>query len=56
VRAVEFHAPRLDDAAPELTIAVEAVGGGDAGVVYRFEVSARDRVLATGRITVAFQR
>jgi len=56
VRAVEFRAPRLDDAAPELRIAVEALGGGDAGVVYRFEVGANERVLASGRITVAFQR
>jgi len=56
VRAVEFHASRLDDARPELRIAVEALGGGDTGVVYRFEVGAGPSVLATGRITVAFQR
>jgi predicted hotdog family 3-hydroxylacyl-ACP dehydratase len=56
VRAVEFHAPRLDDAGAELSIAVEALGGGDSGVVYRFEVAAGGAVLATGRITVAFQR
>jgi predicted hotdog family 3-hydroxylacyl-ACP dehydratase len=55
-RAVEFGAPRLDDAAPELRIVVEALGGGDSGVVYRFEVGAGASVLATGRITVAFQR
>jgi predicted hotdog family 3-hydroxylacyl-ACP dehydratase len=55
-RAVDFHASRLDDAGPELGIAVEALGGGDSGVVYRFEVSAGSSLLATGRITVAFQR
>jgi predicted hotdog family 3-hydroxylacyl-ACP dehydratase len=55
-RAVEFHASRLDDAAPELTIVVETLGGGESGVVYRFEVSAARKALATGRITVAFQR
>ena len=55
-RAVEFHASRLDDARPELRVEVEALGGGDSGVVYRFEVNAGTSTLATGRITVAFQR
>ena len=53
-RSVEFHAPRLDDVATPLEIAVEPLGGGDTGVIYRFEVGAAGRVLATGRLTVAF--
>jgi len=53
-RSVAFHAARLDDAASPLDIAVEPLGGGDAGVIYRFEVAAAGRTLATGRLTVAF--
>ena len=56
VRGVEFHAPRLDDLAENLDVAVEALGGSEAGVIYRFEVSAAGRPLAAGRLTVAFRR
>jgi predicted hotdog family 3-hydroxylacyl-ACP dehydratase len=56
VRAVEFHAARLDDQPEALDISVEALGGGDAGVIYRFEVSSARRPLAAGRLTVAFSR
>jgi predicted hotdog family 3-hydroxylacyl-ACP dehydratase len=56
VRSVEFSAARLDDVAGPLDIAVEPLGGGDSGVIYRFEVSAAGRPLATGRLTVAFAR
>jgi predicted hotdog family 3-hydroxylacyl-ACP dehydratase len=53
-RSVEFNASRLDDVATPLDIAVEPLGGGDAGVIYRFTVAAAGRMLATGRLTVAF--
>jgi predicted hotdog family 3-hydroxylacyl-ACP dehydratase len=56
VRAVEFHATRLDDAAAPLEVAVESMGGGESGVIYRFDVSSAGRPLATGRLTVAFTR
>ena len=56
VRGVEFHAARLDDVEGALDIAVEPMGGGESGVIYRFDVSAAGRVLATGRLTVAFTR
>jgi predicted hotdog family 3-hydroxylacyl-ACP dehydratase len=54
VRSVDFHADRLDDVATDLDIRVEHMGGGEAGVLYRFAVSAAGRVLAEGRLTVAF--
>jgi predicted hotdog family 3-hydroxylacyl-ACP dehydratase len=56
VRSVEFNALRLDDVASPLDIAVEPLGGGESGVIYRFDVSAAGRSLATGRLTVAFAR
>ena len=56
VRGVEFHAARLDDQPGALEIAVEPLGGGDSGVIYRFDVSSAGRLLATGRLTVAFTR
>jgi predicted hotdog family 3-hydroxylacyl-ACP dehydratase len=56
VRGVEFHATRLDDVAGDLAIAVEPLGGAESGVIYRFEVCSAGRVLATGRLTVAFAR
>ena len=54
VRSVDFHADRLDDVAADLDVAVVHLGGGDAGVLYGFSVSAAGRVLAEGRLTVAF--
>jgi predicted hotdog family 3-hydroxylacyl-ACP dehydratase len=56
VRAVEFHAARLDDVEARLDVAVESLGGSDAGVSYRFDVSAGGRPLATGRLTVALRK
>lgn len=56
VRAVEFHAPRLDDQEGPLDVSVEPLGGGDSGVIYRFDVSSSGRLLAAGRLTVAFAR
>jgi len=56
VRSVEFDCARLDDVAAPLDITVEPLGGGDSGVLYRFDVSAAGRSLARGRLTVAFAR
>ena len=55
VRSVAFHAPRLD-VAEDLDIRVEQLGAGEAGVLYRFEVSAGSRLLVEGRVTVAFAK
>jgi predicted hotdog family 3-hydroxylacyl-ACP dehydratase len=55
VRAVRFHAPRLD-VAGDLDVRVEQLGAGEAGVLYRFEVSARGEPLLEGRVTVAFAK
>ena len=56
VRGVEFHAARLDDQPGALEVSVEPLGGGESGVIYRFDVSSSGRTLATGRLTVAFAR
>jgi len=56
VRAVRFHATRLDDVEEDLEIRAEQLGGGAAGVIYGFEVAAGDRVLAEGRVTIAFSK
>jgi predicted hotdog family 3-hydroxylacyl-ACP dehydratase len=55
-RGVIFHARRLDDVPGALEIFAEQLGGGAAGVIYRFEVSAAGRRLVEGRVTVAFAR
>jgi predicted hotdog family 3-hydroxylacyl-ACP dehydratase len=56
VREVEFHAARLDDQEEALDVSVEPLGGGDSGVIYRFDVASSGRLLAAGRLTVAFAR
>jgi predicted hotdog family 3-hydroxylacyl-ACP dehydratase len=56
VRAVRFFAERLDDISGPLEVRAEQLGGGDAGVLYRFELSAGGRPLLEGRVTVAFAR
>ena len=56
MRSVIFHARRLDDASPELDVFAEQVGGGESGVIYRFEVRAQARALVEGRLTVSFAR
>ena len=56
VRAVVFHAPRLDDAPGPLEVFAEQLGGSESGVVYRFQVSAAGRCLVEGRVAVAFPR
>ena len=55
VRSVDFHVDRLDDVGADLEIRVDHLGGGEAGVLYRFAVSAAGRLLAEGRLTVAFR-
>ena len=56
VRGVAFHASRLDDVAGDLDVRAEQLGHGEAGVLYRFEVRGAGRVLAEGRLTVAFAK
>ena len=55
-RSVVFHARRLDDVPGDLEVFAERIGGGDAGVMYRFEVTCAGRALVEGRLTVAFAR
>jgi predicted hotdog family 3-hydroxylacyl-ACP dehydratase len=52
-RGVTFHVDRLDDIAQPLEILVERVGGGAAGLLYRFGVRAEGRALIDGRLTIA---
>jgi predicted hotdog family 3-hydroxylacyl-ACP dehydratase len=54
MRSVVFHAHRLDDPAGPLEVLAEQLGGGEGGVLYRFEVSCAGRALVEGRVTVAF--
>ena len=54
VRGVIAHVRRLDGVREALDVRVEQLGGGDAGVLYRFAVSAGERMLVEGRLTVAF--
>ncbi|HUP30538.1 MAG TPA: 3-hydroxylacyl-ACP dehydratase [Usitatibacter sp.] len=56
MRGIAFHAARLDDIDGPLDIAVEQLGGGESGVLYRFHVSGGGRVMVEGRVTVAFVR
>ena len=56
VRSVVMHARRLDDVSGDLDVFAERLGGGDAGVLYRFEVSSAGRLLVEGRVAVAFRR
>ncbi len=56
VRSVVFHARRLDDVEGDLDVFAEHLGGGDAGVLYRFEISSAGHMLVEGRVTVAFAR
>jgi predicted hotdog family 3-hydroxylacyl-ACP dehydratase len=55
-RSVVFHARRLDDVPGDLDVFAERIGGSDAGVMYRFEVTSAGRPLVEGRLTVAFAR
>jgi predicted hotdog family 3-hydroxylacyl-ACP dehydratase len=52
VRAVQFHASRLDDIEHALDVEVERAGGGAGGVLYSFRVGAAGRALAEGRVTI----
>ena len=56
VRSVRFHARRLDDVPGDLDVRVEQLAAGDAGVLYRFDVSTGGRSLVEGRVSVAFTR
>ena len=56
MRAVTFHAGRLDDLDAPLDVRAEQLGGSEAGVLYRFAVSCGGRALVEGRVMVAFAR
>ncbi|HQR56001.1 MAG TPA: hydroxymyristoyl-ACP dehydratase [Burkholderiaceae bacterium] len=53
VRALELHAPRLDDIADDLTVHAERLAGDATHALYAFSISAGERLLAEGRISVA---
>lgn len=52
VRSVVFHASRLDNLAADLDIAVEQIGGGAAGMLYRFSIGAGGCELIEGRVAI----
>lgn len=52
LREVEFAVDRVDDIAEALTVTARKQIGGPAGWLYQFEVSAGDRRLARGRVSV----
>ena len=52
VRGVEWHVPRLDDLAADLSVEAERLSGDDNTVLYGFSVSAGERVLLSGRAIV----
>lgn len=56
VRAVRFHASRLDDVPGDLDVHATQQGAGAGGVVYAFSVSSAGRVLVEGRVAVAFEK
>jgi predicted hotdog family 3-hydroxylacyl-ACP dehydratase len=53
-RDVTLSVQRLDDVAAPLAIMAEKLIGDEAGVVYRFRISAAGRELLAGRATVFF--
>ena len=53
MRAVQLHAARLDEATEALTIRAERLAGDASHVLYAFTVSAGERLLVEGRISVA---
>lgn len=56
VRGVDFHVARLDDIASMLEVRVEQLGSSDAGVLYAFQARGDGKVLAEGRLSVAFRK
>ena len=53
VRALELHAPRLDDIEGDLTIHAERLAGDATHALYAFSIRSHERLLAEGRISVA---
>jgi predicted hotdog family 3-hydroxylacyl-ACP dehydratase len=53
VRALELHAPRLDDIAGDLAVHAERLVGDASHVLYAFNIRAGARLLVEGRISVA---
>lgn len=53
IRALELHAPRLDDVTDDLEIRAERLAGDENHVLYAFSLRAGGRPLAEGRISVA---
>lgn len=53
VRALELHAPRLDDIADDLTIHAERLVGDTSHALYSFTIRTSARLLVEGRISVA---
>lgn len=52
VRDVRWHRSRLDDVESNLHICAHRISGGEANVLYRFEVHARGLLLVEGRASV----
>lgn len=54
VRAVRFHALRLDDQPEALEVDVERISGAAGGLLYGFRVASAGRALLEGRLAIAF--
>ncbi len=53
-REVEFHVDRLDEIFQPLRIAATVISESGAAATYRFSLQADNRLLVSGRLTVAF--
>ena len=56
VRALKLHVDWLDDAGPALIVEARRVLGGNEGMVYDFRLRDGDRLLISGRATVALRQ
>lgn len=52
VRNVEWWAPRLDDAGPEITVQASRISGNEVSLLYDFSILCGDRLLLRGRAGV----
>jgi predicted hotdog family 3-hydroxylacyl-ACP dehydratase len=51
-RGVELHVGRLDDIDADLIVDAERLSGDDNTILYGFSISAGERLLLSGRVTV----
>lgn len=56
LRDVTLNGATLDDVGPMLTVRVDRIAGDATSLMYRFAVSAHDRVIVRGRATIVLTR